>query len=93
MHKIFLKLNDRSIIKSEDFEKTNWLQIHERVSPCSLCSIYKFFTKNCRNYFDEIFVPLEANRVHTRSSYQKLNAPHRKTNIGEKTLSYIGPLL
>ena len=49
-----LKLNDRSIIQSEDFEKINWLPIHERVSKCSLCSIYKFFTENCPNYFDEI---------------------------------------
>ena len=71
-----LKLNDRSSIKSEDFEKINWLLIHERISQCSLCSIYKFFAKNCPNYFDEIYVPLETNGVHTRSSYQKLNVPH-----------------
>ena len=42
-----LKLNDRSSTKSEDFEKTNWFPIHERVSQCSLCSIYNFFAKNC----------------------------------------------
>ena len=35
-----------------------------------------FFAKNCPNYFDEIYVPLETNGVHTRSSYQKLSAPH-----------------
>ena len=88
-----LKLNDRSSIKSEDFEKINWLPILERVSQCSLCSIYKFFTKNCPNYFDEIdviYVPLETNGVRTGSSYQKLNAPHRKTNVGQKALSYVG---
>ena len=88
-----LKLNDRSSIKSEDFEKINWLPIHERISQCSLCSIYKFFAKNCPNYFDEIYVPLETNGVHTRSSYQKLNVPHRKTNVGQKALSYVGPSL
>ena len=88
-----LKLNDRSSIKSEDFEKINWLPIHERISQCSLCSIYKFFAKNCPNYFDEIYVPLETNGVHTRSSYQKLNVPHQKTNVGQKALSYVGPLL
>ena len=88
-----LKLNDRSSIKSEDFEKINWLSIHERVSQCSLCSIYKFFTKNCPNYFDEIYVPLKTNGVHKRSSYQKLNVPHQKTNVGQKALSYVGPLL
>ena len=71
MHKI-----DRSSIKSEDFEKINWLPIHERVSQCFLCSIYKFFR----------YVPLETNEIHTHSSYQKLNVLHQKTNVGQKAL-------
>ena len=91
--RLCLKLNDRSSIKCEDFAKINWLPIHERVSQCSLCSIYKFFTKNCPNYFDEIYVPLETNRVRMRSSYQKLNVSHRKTHFGQKALSYVGPSL
>ena len=42
-----------------------------------LYAVYTFFfTKNCPSYFDEIYVPLETNGVHTRSSYQKLNVPH-----------------
>ena len=45
------------------------------------------------NYFDEIYVPLETNGAHTRSSYQKLNVPHRKTNAEQKALSYVGPPL
>ena len=85
-----LKLNDRSSIKPDDFfRKINWLPIHERVSQCSLCSIYKFFNKNCPNYFDEIYVPLESNGIHTPSSYQKLSVSHRKTNVGQKALFYI----
>ena len=50
----------------------------------------------CKTYtwtFDEIYVPLETNGVHTRSSYEKLNIPHRKTNVGQKALSYFGPSL
>ena len=86
-------MNYRSSIKSEDFENINWLPIHERVAQCSLCSAYKFFTKNCLNYFDNIYVPLETNGVHTRLSYQKLDVPHRKTNVGQKSLSYVGPSL
>ena len=62
-------------------------------SQCSLCSICIFFTKNFANYFDEIYVPLETNGVPTHSSYQKLNVPHQKTNVGQKALSYVGPLL
>ena len=84
-------MNDTSSIRSKDLEKINWLPIHQRVSQCSLWSVYKFFTKNCLNYFDETYVPLEINEVHTHSSYQKLNVPHRKTNVGLKALSYVGP--
>ena len=73
-----LKLNGRYSIKCRDFQKVNWLPIHQRVSQCSLCNIYTFFTKNCPKYFDEIYNPLQTNEVHTRSSYQKLNVPHRK---------------
>ena len=51
------------------------------------------FSKNCPNYFDEIYVPLETNGVQTHSSYQKFNVPHRKTNVGQKALSYVGPSL
>ena len=85
-----LKLNNRSSIKSVDFEKINWLPIHERVSQCSLCSLYKLFAKNCHNYLDEIYVILETNGVHTRSWYQKLNVPHRKTNVSQKSFSCVG---
>ena len=91
MDKILLITECRSSIKTEDLEKINWLPIHERVSQCSLCSIYNFFTKNCPNYFDEIYVSLETKEVHMCSSYQKLNVPHRKTNFGQKALFYVGP--
>ena len=80
-----LKLNDRSTIKSEDFEKINWLPVHERISQCSLCSIFKFFAKNCPNYFDEIYVPLETNGVHTRSSYRKLKYSSSKYKCWTKS--------
>ena len=49
------------------------------------------FTKNWLYYFDEIYVPLEIKGIHTRSSYQKLNVFHRKTNVGQKALSFVGP--
>ena len=88
-----LKLNDRSRIKSKDFEKINWLPIPERISQCSLCSVFKFFSKNCPAYLDEIYFPAEANGIQTRFSYLKLKVPHRKTNVGQQALSYIGPSL
>ena len=85
-----LKLIDRSSIKSKDFEKIKWLPIHERISQCSLCSIYNCLAKNCPNYFDETYVLFKTIGIHTSSSNQKLNVPHRKTNVGQKGLSYVG---
>ena len=78
-------MNDRSSIEPRD----NWLTIHERVPQCSIYSVYKFFT-----FFFALtilYVPLEINGVHTRPSYQKLNGSHQKTNVGQKSLSYLGP--
>ena len=87
-------MNDRSSIKSKDFKKKiNRLTIIEKISQCSLPSLYVFFTKNGPSYFDDIYVPIETNGVHTRSSSQKLNVPRRKTNIEQKALSYVGPSL
>ena len=34
-------------MKFKDFEKIDCLPIHERVSQCSLRSVYIFFSKNC----------------------------------------------
>ena len=54
-------------------------------------SVYTdFFTNNCPKYFDEIYVPIETHGVHTRSSYQNINVPCRKTNVEQKVLSYVG---
>ena len=88
-----LKLDDRFSIKSKEFEKINWLPVQERISQCSVCGVYKFFANTCPDYFDELFFPVETIGVQTRSSYQKLIQPRRKTNMGLKTLSYVGPSL
>ena len=88
-----MKLDDRHSIPSKDFEKINWLPVSDRISQCSLSSVYKFFSKSFPDYFDELYFPAEVTGVRTRSSYQKLNLPRRKTNIGVQAVSYVGPSL
>ena len=88
-----LKLGDRKSITVKEFEKINWLPIHERVNQCILSCIYKFHAKKAPDYMDEIFYHAECNGIPTRYSYQKLKLPHRKTNQGLRALSYIGPSL
>ena len=66
------------------FKKINWLSIHE-VLQCFLCSEYSFFMKDCPNYFNEMYVPLEINVV-CMHSYQTLNVPHQKNKCLMKSL-------
>ena len=52
-----------------------------------------FFSKYSPDYFEELFFPTEETAIQARPSFQKLNIPRRKTNIGLKSLSYTGPSL
>ena len=88
-----LKLDDRSRLKSKEFERINWLPVQERISQCAVCNVHKFFSKHSPDYFEELFFPTEETTIRTRSSFQKLKIPRRKTNIGLKSLSYTGPSL
>ena len=88
-----LKLGDRKSIKINEFEKINWLPIHDRVNQYILSSLYKSHVNNASNYMNEVFTHAESNGIPIRFSYQKLKVPHRKTNKGLRSLSYIGPSL
>ena len=50
-----LKLGDRRSIKINEFEKINWLPIHDRVNQFTLSSIYKFHANNAPGYMNEVF--------------------------------------
>ena len=51
--RFFLKLGDRISIKINEFEKTNWLPIHDRVNQCALSSIYKFHANNAPGFMND----------------------------------------
>ena len=72
-----LKLNGRSSIKFKDLDKNK---------------LINFLLRIVLNILIRYNVILETNGVHMRSSNQKLNVPCRKTTVGQKGLSYIGPL-
>ena len=50
----------------------------------------KFFKGTALAHANEIFQPIDQNRVTQRSKF-KLNLPFRKSNTGKKCLSYFGP--
>ena len=56
-----LKLGNRTSININEFEKINWLPIHDSDNQCTLSSIYKFHANNTTGYMNEIFSHAECN--------------------------------
>ena len=72
-------------ISEEEFKSINWLPTSKRVDQCINTITYKFVNNTYPYYLNEIF----EFAPHCRIS--KLKNPFRKTNIGQKDISYIAP--
>ena len=85
-----LNLDNKAHIGTNEFLKINWLSTKKRVEQCICVNVFNFFNQMSPQYTAEIFHP--SSSVHnTRRATQKLDLPFRKSCIGQKTLSYIGP--
>ena len=85
-----LNLDNKAHVGTNEFLKINWLPTKKRVEQCICVNVFKFFNQMSPQYRAEIFHP--SSSVHnTRRATQKLDLPFRKSCIGQKTLSYIGP--
>ena len=76
-----------------EFRSINQLPTTERVHQYINAIIFKFAYNNCPIYLNGIFEFAPHCRIDTGNSFAKLKHPFRKTNTGQKTLSYIGPSL
>ena len=85
-----LQSGNRSHIGVNEFKALNWLPVKERSKSCLSTLVYKFFNNKSPVYMSDIFIPLDLKRS-TRSSFQKLYQPNRKTSQGQNCLSYLGP--
>ena len=70
-----------------------WLNINDRFSQCVLSSVYKFFNSESPEYFNETYFPAEPSNINTRSSFQRLQQPLRKSNKSLNSASCRGPSL
>ena len=87
-----LQLGNRSHIGANEFEKINWLPVKERFSQCVCSIVFKYIHNLCPAYMSELFFPF-GQSTQTRGSIYKLIQPFRKTKLGQRGLSYIGPSL
>ena len=88
-----LRLDKMHHISDEDFRLINWLPTSKRVDQCINTVTFKFVNNTCLYYLKEIFEFTPHCRTDTINKFAKLKIPFRKTNIGQKAFSFIGPSL
>ena len=76
-----LDLPSRSHISGTHFKK--------RVELSTETSVYKYWNRLAPSYFNDLFTP-SLNRYNTRSQ-MALDIPLRKTALGQKNISFLGP--
>ena len=84
-----LNLPPRSHIDPSHFRKINWLPVSDRVEYCIANTVFKYWNRIVPGYILEMFKPSLC-RYSTRSQ-MALDIPLRKTNTGQKSLSFLGP--
>ena len=87
-----LNMSPRSHIGTNEFLKINWLPTKNRVEQCLALNIYKYFNKIAPSYVDDLFLRSQ-NPYNTRRSQTALDIPLKKSNTGQKSISFLGPSL
>ena len=85
-----LKL-DKMHRNSEEVKTINWLLVDQRVQQSLNVTVFKYVNNACPYYMKEVFEYASQGRISSRNNYAKLKVPFRKTTMGQKSLSYIGP--
>ena len=89
MHQILLIHH----VSEKDFRLINWLTTSKRVDQYINTITFKLFNNICPYYLKEIFEFAPHCRIDTRNKSAKLKIPFRKTNMGQKAISFVGPSL
>ena len=74
-----------------EFLESNLLNVHDRYLQFIVSDIFRFYNNQCPDYFNEVFCPVDDNRVATCCCNKKLKLPFRKLKLGMQSLLYVGP--
>ena len=80
-----LQLDKMTDISRSKFEAFNLLPVKDRFNQSINSIIFKYFTKQCPSYLNEVFELACAKNLRTRNSYLKLICPFRKANLEQNT--------
>ena len=86
-----LQLDKMTHISKNEFETLNWLPVKDRFNQSINSIVFKYFTKQCPSYLNEVFELSSPNNLRTRNRYLKLICLFQKTNMGQNALSFIDP--
>ena len=78
-------------ISKNEFETLNWLPVKDRFNQSINSIVFKYFTKQCPSYLNQVFELACPNNLRARNSYLKLICLFQKTNMGQNALSFIRP--
>ena len=87
-----LNLNSHTHLDKKHFEEINWLPVPERTNQRVCASVYKYFNKLAPSYMSDIFIPQKTS-INTRNSMYRLKTQIKKSKMGQKSLSFLGPKL
>ena len=85
-----LNLSTRSHISHEEFKNINWLPTKDRVEQCIALNVFKYWKKTAPSYVYDLYTP-SFNLYNTRRSQMALDIPLKKTSLGQKSMSFLGP--
>ena len=84
-----LKLNSRQYIGAKEFKEINWLPTKEKVEQHVATKLLKCCKGTSPFYVNEHFVP--SRNMHSTRSYMALGIPLKRSNLGQKSVSFIEP--
>jgi len=87
-----LKLNSHTHLDKHHLKEINWLPVQERMNLRICVNVYKFFNQIAPTYMSDIFIPHKTS-INTRNSMYRLKTQIKKSNMGQKSLSCLGPKL
>ena len=78
-------------ISEEDFKAISWLPVNQRVQQSLNVVFFKYVNNVCPDYMKEAFDYASKGRISWKYNYARLQVSFWKTNMGQKSLSFIAP--
>ena len=86
------KRNSRHHVGVKEFKEIYWLPTKERVDQRVATNIFKYWKGTSPFYVNEMFAPYR--NIYKTRSVMALEIPLRKSNLGQKSISFMGsPIL